>query len=286
MSLGLSGAASDIVFRGSLRMPALNTPQKMLESWKQIAAYLERSERTVRRWEAAEGLPVHRREHEKQDTVFAFRHEIEAWSRLRTKCSAEVSVDEAEDLVPVKPTNAYLAEHDAIARTMLCYIAAARAGDGDLMRPALILPRPSRATVKESNIPALSNTSSSGSLRTVRHRTLVPALHALKSSRASLSFIWKSNVGLGSWRVPMPELPTYSLCSSGTASGRSRISYFTGTTNELRETLTLDRPRRARRGVTFATMMILDEFTGCPFSVDGRVHAERESSGALRSTFN
>ena len=51
-----------------------NIPQKTLESWKQIAAYLDRSERTVRRWEASEGLPVHRREHEKQDTVFAFRH--------------------------------------------------------------------------------------------------------------------------------------------------------------------------------------------------------------------
>ena len=66
-------------------MPERNTPQKTLESWKQIAAYLDRSERTVRRWEANEGLPVHRREHEKQDTVFAYRHEIEAWSRLRTK---------------------------------------------------------------------------------------------------------------------------------------------------------------------------------------------------------
>ena len=65
-------------------MPERNTPQRTLESWKQIAAYLDRSERTVRRWEASEGLPVHRREHEKQDTVFAYRHEIEAWSRLRT----------------------------------------------------------------------------------------------------------------------------------------------------------------------------------------------------------
>jgi Putative lumazine-binding len=136
MSPGLSGAASDIVFRGSFGMPARNTPQKTLESWKQIAAYLERSERTVRRWEATEGLPVHRREHEKQDTIFAFRHEIEAWSRLRTKCSSEISVDEAANLDPVKPTNAYLVEHDAIAHTMLCYIAAARAGDGNLMRPA------------------------------------------------------------------------------------------------------------------------------------------------------
>lgn len=118
-------------------MPERNTPQKMLESWKQIAAYLDRSERTVRRWEAMEGLPVHRREHERQDTVFAFRHEIEAWNRLRTKCPTETSVDKAENLLPIKLiTNAYLVEHDAITHTMHRYIEGARAGDGDLMRPA------------------------------------------------------------------------------------------------------------------------------------------------------
>ena len=78
-------------------MPERNTPQKTLESWKQIAAYLERSERTVRRWEATEGLPVHRREHEKQDTVFAFRHEIEAWSRVRTTCAGAVPMGAAEN---------------------------------------------------------------------------------------------------------------------------------------------------------------------------------------------
>ncbi len=118
-------------------MPERNIPQKTLESWKQIAAYLDRSERTVRRWEASEGLPVHRREHEKQDTVFAFRHEIEAWSRLRTRCSGALATSDAEGLPLAKPSsNAYLLEHDAITRTMHCYIAGARAGDGDLMRPA------------------------------------------------------------------------------------------------------------------------------------------------------
>jgi hypothetical protein len=118
-------------------MPERNTPQKTLESWKQIAAYLDRSERTVRRWEASEGLPVHRREHEKQDTVFAFRHELEAWSRSRTNCPGPNSTDPGEALSAGKPVaNAYLTEHDAITRTMHLYIAAARAGDGDLMRPA------------------------------------------------------------------------------------------------------------------------------------------------------
>jgi len=118
-------------------MPERNTPQKTLESWKQIAAYLDRSERTVRRWEASEGLPVHRREHEKQDTVFAFRHEIEAWSRRRTKFPEPLSASAVDSPAALKPvSNAYLSEHDAITRTMHCYIAGARAGDGNLMRPA------------------------------------------------------------------------------------------------------------------------------------------------------
>jgi hypothetical protein len=115
-------------------MPQRNTPQKTLESWKQIAAYLDRSERTVRRWEVSEGLPVHRREHERQDTVFAYRHEIAAWSRVRTKCPVEVAAEEVEKPSSVRTTNAYLVEHDAITRTMHRYIAAARAGDADLMR--------------------------------------------------------------------------------------------------------------------------------------------------------
>ena len=137
MNIQLGSGASAIVVRGSLGMTDRNTPQKILESWKQIAGYLERSERTVRRWEATEGLPVHRREHEKQDTVFAFKHEIEVWSRLRTRCPTESQADETENLLPNNATrNAYLVEHDAITHTMHGYIAGARAGDADLMRPS------------------------------------------------------------------------------------------------------------------------------------------------------
>lgn len=109
-------------------------PPHILESWKQIAAHLECSERTVRRWEASEGLPVHRRRHPKQDSVFAYRHEIEAWRKRQIAPPAENSVPE-----PVWTgggSNAYLLEHEAITRTMHCYVAGARAGDGDRMRPA------------------------------------------------------------------------------------------------------------------------------------------------------
>lgn len=114
-----------------------NTPRKTLDSWKQIAAYLDRSERTVRRWETSEGLPVHRRNHEKQDTVFAYRHEIENWSRQRTRCPDSKPLAEIESILPARSiTGGYLAEHDAITRTMHCYIAGVREGDSELMRPA------------------------------------------------------------------------------------------------------------------------------------------------------
>lgn len=55
-----------------------------LNSWKAIAAYLDRSVRTVRRWEADEGLPVHRHMHARQGTVYGLRDEIDRWLRDRT----------------------------------------------------------------------------------------------------------------------------------------------------------------------------------------------------------
>src|SRR5512136_65709 len=50
-----------------------------LHSWKEIAAYLKCSERTVRRWEEAEHLPVHRHPHRKRASIYAYRAEIDAW---------------------------------------------------------------------------------------------------------------------------------------------------------------------------------------------------------------
>jgi TolB-like protein/Flp pilus assembly protein TadD len=51
-----------------------------LDSWKEIAAYLKRDTRTVRRWES-EGLPVRRKVHKKQASVYAYKSDIDAWWR-------------------------------------------------------------------------------------------------------------------------------------------------------------------------------------------------------------
>ena len=47
-----------------------------LNSWKEIGAYLQRNEATVRRWEKREGLPVHRHLHEGRSTVYAYPTEM------------------------------------------------------------------------------------------------------------------------------------------------------------------------------------------------------------------
>jgi tetratricopeptide (TPR) repeat protein len=50
-----------------------------LDSWKEIAAYLKRDVRTVYRWEKDQGLPVHRHQHKKRGTVYAYKAELDAW---------------------------------------------------------------------------------------------------------------------------------------------------------------------------------------------------------------
>jgi non-specific serine/threonine protein kinase len=81
-----------------------------LDSWKAIAAYLNRGVRTVRRWEREEGLPVHRHVHRVLGSVYAYTLEIDAWQqRDRSKFAAGESVGFAiADAVARSPSIAVL----------------------------------------------------------------------------------------------------------------------------------------------------------------------------------
>jgi TolB-like protein/Tfp pilus assembly protein PilF len=59
--------------------PPTPRAEDRLDSWKEIAAYLRRGVRTVRRWEKEEGLPVHRHLHQRLGTVYAYKPEIDRW---------------------------------------------------------------------------------------------------------------------------------------------------------------------------------------------------------------
>src|SRR4029079_5511626 len=53
--------------------------KKRLDSWKEIAAFFARAERTVKRWEAQRGLPVHRVPGGARSAVFAYSDELTDW---------------------------------------------------------------------------------------------------------------------------------------------------------------------------------------------------------------
>src|SRR5229473_2142093 len=75
---------SDIPAGGATSGPKGSTlPDKKLDSWGEIASYLGREVRTVQRWERTEGLPVHRHEHKKKSTVYAYAGELDAWIKQR-----------------------------------------------------------------------------------------------------------------------------------------------------------------------------------------------------------
>jgi tetratricopeptide (TPR) repeat protein len=56
-------------------------PKKRLDSWKEIAAFFDRDERTVKRWEKERGLPVCRVPGSARGGVFAYSEELLEWLR-------------------------------------------------------------------------------------------------------------------------------------------------------------------------------------------------------------
>jgi Tol biopolymer transport system component len=86
-----------------------------LESWKEIAAYLQRDERTARRWEKDEGLPVHRHQHLSRSSVYAYPSEVDAWRAGRG---------------PVQSTAGWWRPVPAFASTIVIALSLMMAGSG------------------------------------------------------------------------------------------------------------------------------------------------------------
>jgi TolB-like protein/thioredoxin-like negative regulator of GroEL len=63
--------------------PVEKPTDKRLDSWKEIAAYLNRDVTTVQRWEKREGMPVHRHLHAKRGSVYAVAGELDNWIESR-----------------------------------------------------------------------------------------------------------------------------------------------------------------------------------------------------------
>jgi len=116
--------------------PVLGRDTDHLDSWKEIAAYLGREVRTAQRWERREGLPVHRHTHAKGSSVWAFRHEIDAWLNSRDRAASEAAPKEESSETAARPPNARpltAARMSAKSQSWL-QNAAARVGSLDLLQ--------------------------------------------------------------------------------------------------------------------------------------------------------
>src|SRR5581483_529048 len=79
----------------NLPQAASNQLSRRLESWKEIAAYLGRSQKTVQRWEETQELPVRRLLHEKRGSVYAYTSELDAWREARKSATESPILDES-----------------------------------------------------------------------------------------------------------------------------------------------------------------------------------------------
>ncbi len=79
--------------------------ERRLESWKEIAGFFDRDEKTVRRWEKDLGLPVHRLPGVSKGRVYAFAQELSEWSAKPRILRAEGASGSDPELVvsPVAP---------------------------------------------------------------------------------------------------------------------------------------------------------------------------------------
>jgi tetratricopeptide (TPR) repeat protein len=71
--------------------PELRVSNHRLDSWKEIAAFFGRDERTVKRWEKERALPVHRMPGGLRSGVFAYPAELSQWLKDPALPAAESS---------------------------------------------------------------------------------------------------------------------------------------------------------------------------------------------------
>jgi tetratricopeptide (TPR) repeat protein len=84
-----------------------------LDSWKEIATYLCRGERTVKRWETDRGLPIHRVPGGGRGSVYAYTVELTEWLKSSKDQQPEASLEELEEIEPAELSNLAVAGYDA-----------------------------------------------------------------------------------------------------------------------------------------------------------------------------
>jgi len=97
---------------------------RRLSTWKEIASFFACDERTVKRWEGARGLPVHRIPNGVRSPVFAYEGELRAW------LNSHESVETASSPEKIAPSSkpAFLRKRSVVAGAVVALGVAVLAG--------------------------------------------------------------------------------------------------------------------------------------------------------------
>jgi tricorn protease-like protein len=81
-------------------LPGAHERGARLDSWKEIAAYLNRDIRTVQRWEKSASLPVRRLQKPGLRAVFAYTADLDDWLRLQSPATVTGPSEVASAIIP------------------------------------------------------------------------------------------------------------------------------------------------------------------------------------------
>ena len=177
--------------------------EQLLESWKEIAAYLRRDVRTVIRWEKAEGLPVHRQMHQARGSVFAYPSELETW-----KGSRELRLDTVPPLTPWRRAVS------AVGFALVLLVALGTVSSGPILSPARAAAQQFKGIVNRQvwggpDVDILGSVSSDGRyLSYTDWETGDLAMRDLetgKNRRLTNKGSWESSVEYAEFSTPSPD---------------------------------------------------------------------------------
>lgn len=125
-----------------------------LDTWKEVAAFFGKDERTVKRWEAERGLPVHRLPGAARSRIYVEVSELEEWLNGAARTGdAEPEPSQAEH--PAPPKSAWRRSRGGIAAAAAILLALASAGAIGLFWPRTAEKAPS-AIQTEAQPPPLA----------------------------------------------------------------------------------------------------------------------------------
>lgn len=96
----MGSEATDPTSAGASHEQAEGHRGDRLDGWKAIASHLGRDIRTVQRWEQSERLPIHRLEHKRRATAYAFTSELDLWLAARTAHDSDAAPEVGAPPVP------------------------------------------------------------------------------------------------------------------------------------------------------------------------------------------